>query len=176
MKRISCCALLLSLALSSHAQADDERWLREPALSPDGAALVFTHAGDVYRVDVAGGIAVPLTVTEAVESSPRWSSDGTRIAYSSDRNGTLDVYVLDLAGGPARRLTWHQADDVVTGFSADGGAVLFESVRYNPPGHAADPHQRRPELYEIPVTGGTPRQITAIEARQARLDAKGERL
>src|SRR6056297_1195536 len=176
MKRTALLALLLSLALSSHARADNDRWLREPALSSDGAALVFTHAGDVYRVDAAGGIAVPLTVTEAVESSPRWSPDGTRVAYSSDRNGTLDVYVLDLSGGPARRLTWHQADDVVTGFSADGGEVVFESSRYDPPGQAADPHQRRPELYTVPVKRGTPRQITAIEARQARLDAKGERL
>lgn len=169
-------ALLVVLAPSSNAQTNSDRWLRDPALSPDGAVLAFTHAGDIYRVDVAGGVAVPLTHTEAVESNPRWSPDGSRIAYGSDRNGTLDVYVLDLAGGPARRLTYHQADDVVTGFSADGGAVLFESARYDLPGHAADPHQRRTELYEVPVAGGTPRQVTPIEARQARWNARGGRI
>lgn len=176
MKWIACLALFLSLALCSHATADGERWLREPALSPDGSALVFTHAGDIYRVDATGGVAIPLTGTGSVESSPRWSPDGSRIAYSSDRNGTLDVYILALEGGPAQRLTYHQADDVVTGFSADGDAVLFESARYDPPGHAADPHQRRPELYEVPLSGGTPRQVTPIEARQARWDARGQRI
>ncbi len=176
MKWILTLAALLSFALSSLAQTGGERWLREPALSPDGTVLAFTHAGDIYRVDAAGGVAVPLTLTDAVESSPRWSPDGRSIAYSSNRNGSRDVYLLALSGGPAERLTHHEADDVVTGFSADGSAVLFESVRYDPPGHAADPHQRRPELYEVPVSGGTPRQVTPIEARQASWDAGGERL
>lgn len=168
--------MMLPLALASHAQTTSDRWLRAPSLSPDGTVLAFTHAGDIYRVDVAGGVAAPVTRTDAVESNPRWSPDGSLIAYSSDRNGTLDVYVLALAGGPAKRLTYHESDDVVTGFSADGRAVLFESVRYDPPDLAVDPHQRRPELYEVPVAGGTPSQVTPIDARQASWGPRGERI
>ena len=177
MNRMLHLALLLPLAASTHAETSSERWLREPALSPDGTVLAFTHAGDIHRVEASGGVAIPLTRTDAIESNPRWSPDGRQLAYSSDRNGTLDVYLLDLVeGGPAQRLTWHEANDVVTGFSADGSAVLFESVRYDAPGHPADPNQRRPELYEVPVTGGTPRQVSPIDARQARWDSSGERL
>src|SRR6056297_1556981 len=109
MKWILTLAALLSFALSSLAQTGGERWLREPALSPDGTVLAFTHAGDIYRVDAAGGVAVPLTLTDAVESSPRWSPDGRSIAYSSNRNGSRDVYLLALSGGPAERLTHHEA-------------------------------------------------------------------
>lgn len=173
MKRLLLLALLLTSTLSL-AQQPGERWLRDPAISPDGQTIAFTHAGDIHRVPVTGGVAVALTRTDAVESNPRWSPDGQRIAYSSDRNGTLDVYLLDLTTGTVRRLTFHEANDVVTGFSADGQSVLFESSRYDPPGLAADPHRSRPELYAVPIDGGTPRQVTPIEARQATAD--GNRL
>ncbi|MBY6205634.1 S41 family peptidase [Halomonas denitrificans] len=163
-------------SISAAAQAAGERWLRDPAISPDGQTIAFTHAGDIHRVPVTGGVAIAVTRTDAVESNPRWSPDGQRIAYSSDRNGTLDVYLLDLADGTVRRLTFHEAHDVVTGFTADGESVLFESVRYDPPELAADPHRSRPELYAVPITGGTPRQVTPIEARQAIASPAGDRL
>ncbi|NKI36282.1 hypothetical protein HFP89_14020 [Wenzhouxiangella sp. XN79A] len=166
----------LLFAGAAPAQPAGERWLRDPAISPDGRTIAFTHGGDIHRVPSTGGTAVALTRTDAVESNPRWSPDGKRIAYSSDRNGTLDVYLLDLADGNVRRLTFHEAHDVVTGFTADGEAVLFESVRYDPPGLAADPHRSRPELYAVPIDGGTPRQVTPIEARQAAADSSGNRL
>ncbi|MEM1144461.1 MAG: S41 family peptidase [Pseudomonadota bacterium] len=152
------------------------RWLRDPTLAPDGKSIAFTYGGDIYRVAIEGGLAVPLTRTGSVESQPRFSPDGRHIAYSSDRNGTLDVYVLTLASGTTKRLTFHEANDVVTGFTAEGDAVLFESARFNPPDFAADPHQTQPELYSVSLEGGTPDLLTPVNAFQSTPDSSGGRL
>ena len=162
-------ALLLALATPpAFAQ-----WHRDTALSPDGSTILFTHRGDIYRVASSGGDAVPVTTSPAVESDPRWSHDGRWIAYSSDRYGNLDVFIVPAAGGPATRLTFHEKDDVVTGFSADNQHVIFLSSRYDAPDSPLDPHRTKPELYNVPITGGTPRQVTTLEATQARWNRQG---
>ncbi|MEM1402734.1 MAG: S41 family peptidase [Pseudomonadota bacterium] len=171
---------LLSLGLlcfsAAHVAAEDAgRWLREPTLSANGASIAFTYGGDIYRVNAEGGLATPLTITASIESNPSFSPDGRLIAYSSDRNGTLDVYLLNLETGKTSRLTFHEANDIVRGFSADGTSVLFESTRYNPPDYAADPHQAQPELYKVAVSGGTPTLITPVNALGAVEHADGGR-
>jgi tricorn protease len=69
--------LLLGLALPAAAAAQAEPlWLRYPAISPDGATIVFTYRGDLYRVPAAGGAAVQLTTHAAHDFMPVWSRDG----------------------------------------------------------------------------------------------------
>jgi Tol biopolymer transport system component/C-terminal processing protease CtpA/Prc len=163
-------SLLFALSSATPAFA---LWHRDTALSPDGSTLLFTHRGDIYRVASSGGDAIPVTTSSAVEGDPRWSVDGQWIAYTSDRHGNLDVYIVPAAGGSATRLTFHEADDVVTGFSADNAEVLFLSARYDAIGSPLDPHRTKPELYSVAITGGTPRQVTTLDARQARWNRQG---
>jgi Tol biopolymer transport system component len=74
-------------------------WMRYPAISPDGKTIVFGYKGDIYRVDAAGGTAVPLTIHEAQDMMPVWSHDGKSIAFASDRYGNFDVFVMPATGG-----------------------------------------------------------------------------
>ena len=155
---------------------ESANWHRDTAISPDGSTILFTHMGDIFRVPVSGGVAVPLTSGEAVETNPTWSGDGEWIAFSSDLHGNLDVFVMPASGGTPRRLTFFEADDVVSGFSADDERVLFTSRRYDALNAGLDPHRSRPELYEVARSGGTPRQVTTLYARHARWNRGGDAL
>jgi Tol biopolymer transport system component len=64
-----------------------------------------------------------------ITGSPRWSPDGSRIAFDAISQENADVYVVDAAGGPPRRLTVNPAEDVVPGWSADGRWIYFTSNR-----------------------------------------------
>ena len=73
-------------------------------VSPDGDALVFDLLGHIYRLPVAGGRAVCLTQDSgiAVNYHPRWSPDGTTIAFVSDRGGQSNLWLMDADGGNPR--------------------------------------------------------------------------
>jgi dipeptidyl aminopeptidase/acylaminoacyl peptidase len=89
--------------------------LADPQVSPDGSRVAFALtevdlAGgrrntDLWLVAVAGGEPRRITSNPASDSRPRWSPDGTRIAFLSARDGGSQVWALDLAGGEPRKLT-----------------------------------------------------------------------
>ncbi len=106
----------------------------DPAISPDGSEIAFTWMGDIWIVSARGGEARRLTVHNAYDHAPRWSADGKRVAFSSNRHGNDDLFVIDKKGGRPRRLTWHSADDMLVGWSGNGNDLLFTSNResFNP--------------------------------------------
>jgi len=126
-----------------------------PALGPDGAEAVFTvthpaydereQSSDLWSVTTDGS-APPrrLTSTRAGESGVAWSPDGTRIAFTSRRDGdeVPQVYVLDLArGGEAVRVTELSTGARNPRWRPDGRAILFVSDVY--PGAVTDADNMR---------------------------------
>ena len=93
--------LLSSLPLLSQEEA---RLLRFPAIH--GNQLVFTHAGDLYTVSAAGGIARKLTSHDGYEMFARFSHDGRSIAFTGQYDGNTEVFVMPSVGGTPRRLTY----------------------------------------------------------------------
>jgi len=144
-------------------------WFRNPAISPDGSTIVFTHGGDLFTVPASGGRAIPLTLHSATETRPVWSHDGERIAFASNRNGNFDVYVMPALGGTATRLTFHSSNDWPSDFTRDNKSVIFESSRMNDASSPVFPSGVLPELYEVSIAGGTPSMVltTASSARLA---------
>lgn len=156
------------------ASAQQEaRWLRYPAISPDGTQIAFGYMGNIYLVGAEGGVATPLTSGGSYNTRPVWSRDGKMIAYASDEYGNLDVFVMPAKGGVPVRLTYCSAADYPYDFTADNKSVIFGSRRLNPaesvqfPGNATN-------LYTIPVTGGRPMLLSAAGAQEARMSSDGK--
>src|SRR5208282_5689996 len=87
----------------------DARMMREPAVS--ATQIAFVYAGDIWLAGKGGGVAVRVSSPRGEESFPRFSPDGTLLAFSGDYDGNEDIYVMPATGGLPRRLTHHGAPD-----------------------------------------------------------------
>jgi tricorn protease len=152
MKRLTSLAVVMAAALGAapaFAQID-ARMLRNPDVS--ATQIAFVYAGDIWVVPKAGGVASRLSSPRGEESNPRFSPDGTQIAFTANYDGNLDVYVVSSQGGEPVRLTHHPMPDRVIDWHPDGKRVLFASSRESG-------RQRYNQFYLVSTTGGMPEKL-----------------
>ena len=104
MKKNSIIGLLMLASTAAWAQ-ESPLWMRYPAISPDGNTIAFSYKGDIFTVGANGGQARQLTTNPAHDYMPVWSPDGSKIAFASNREGSMDIYIVDAQGGVPKRLT-----------------------------------------------------------------------
>jgi tricorn protease len=144
-----CLAVLSALGSPAHAQID-ARMLRYPAVSK--TQIAFVYAGDIWLVSKEGGSAFRLTSSPGEESFPRFSPDGSKVAYSASYDGNVDVFVVPSSGGEPTRLTFHPMADRVVGWTPDGSKVLFAAGRESG-------RQRYSQFYTVSPAGGLPEKL-----------------
>ncbi|MFN9032542.1 MAG: amidohydrolase family protein [Alphaproteobacteria bacterium] len=83
---------------------DEGTWMNLD-VSPDGQTLVFDLLGDIYTLPITGG--TPTRISEGLpyETQPRFSPDGRRIAFTSDRGGGDNIWIMNRDGSDKRQLT-----------------------------------------------------------------------
>ena len=95
------------------------------AVSPDGAHLVISILGHLFRMPAVGGRAEQLTFGAAYDKEPVYSPDGAALAFVSDRDGSeSNIFVLSLLSGQVTRLT-HETWAEIPTFSPDGRAIFY---------------------------------------------------
>ncbi|MEJ5166094.1 MAG: S41 family peptidase [Thermoanaerobaculia bacterium] len=127
-------------------------YLRYPAPSPDGKMISFSARGDIWVVPKEGGQAHPITTHPAYDFMPLWSSDGKKIAFTSDRYGNDDVFLMDLEKNELKQITFLSLDELLCDISPDGKRVLFSRA-------STFGFHWQPTLYEVEIDGSTPREI-----------------
>jgi len=130
---------------------------RDDAMVVD-AEFRFTR---IVLFDLATKKATDLVTGDFVASDPRWSPDGTRIAYvvtptpKADDSGLSDIHVVDVAGGKTRKLVENPGPDAAPRWSPDGKQIAYLS---RVDGKRATGQQ---DLMIVPSEGGTPRKVAA---------------
>jgi len=74
-------------------------------VAPDGKTIVFDLLGDIYSVPVSGGAATLLSGGLAYEIQPRFSPDGKRILFTSDRGGGDNIWLMNADGSDRAPVT-----------------------------------------------------------------------
>jgi len=123
-------------------------YFRYPHLHGD--LLAFVAENDIWLAPAAGGRAWRLTSDNAKAASPRFSPDGTKVAWTSWRDGNPEVYVADADGTTASRLTyWGDDRTMVLGWTGDGQVIAISAV--------AQPDTQFTWAYAIPLDGAPAR-------------------
>src|SRR5215216_957813 len=85
---------------------------------------------DIYTLTPGGGVSPLLGASTAVDQEPNWSSDGTKIAFSSNRNNAqpadFDIYTVNADGTDLTLRTGGTPVDKNPAFSPDGNKITFE--------------------------------------------------
>ena len=144
---------LFILFFVSNFYAQNTYLLRYPAINNDGTKIAFCYQGDIWTVDSKGGNALRLTVHEAYDAMPRFSYDGTKIAFNSNRYGNNDLFIMPVEGGMPERLTYHSANDIIGNYSKNGEILFTTSRNYKQV-------EWNPEIYAVNEKGGTPYRLT----------------
>ncbi|HSB73071.1 MAG TPA: S9 family peptidase [Candidatus Methylomirabilis sp.] len=171
-------------------------FVSDPQISPDGRRVAFVvtllsegrdeYLSNIWIVDTVGGAPRRFTAGPRRDTAPRWSPDGTRLAFLSERalKEKAQLYVMPADGGEAVRLTDLKNGVYAPAWSPDGAHLVFVSRvggwqepegeeekqkskparvittlkhKFNGDGFTFD---RRPHLFVVPAAGGAPRQIT----------------
>nr|WP_203615721.1 S41 family peptidase [Streptomyces sp. SID13726] len=125
--------------------------MRLPHLSGD--LLCFVAEDDLWLAPLDGpGRAWRLTVDRTKVGHPRFSPDGTRIAYTSWRSLVPEIHLADVDGGPGRRLTyWGSTDTQVTGWTPNGEILAVASH--------GEPFSYFTWAYKVPTDGSPGRKL-----------------
>jgi C-terminal processing protease CtpA/Prc/Tol biopolymer transport system component len=128
----------------------EPKFLKDPAVSPDGETVCFSYMSDLWLVPFAGGVATRITVSEGHDHSPAYSPDGRWIAFSSDREGFYGVYVIPADGGQAKLISRDVPS--VSDWYNDSQRILGTR------------HETRTGtgFYEMFLDGKRPQEITAV--------------
>ena len=166
------------LQAHSSSSADGEaRLLRFP--STNGKEVVFTYAGDLYTAPLSGGEARRLTSHEGYEMFPRFSPDGTHIAFTGHYDGNTEVYLIPSDGGSPERLTYtatNARDDIgdrmgpnniVMTWSPDGKRIVYRN-------RISDGFDGK--LWTISPQGGMPEEIPLPEGGFCSFSPDGKRM
>ena len=79
-------------------------WMNLDA-SPDGLTLAFDLLGDIYTISVSGGTPKRIADGLPFETQPRFSPDGKRIAFTSDRGGGDNIWIMNADGSDKRQMS-----------------------------------------------------------------------
>ncbi len=152
---------LLYFGLLANAQVD-ARMLRSPDVSE--THITFVYAGDIWVVTKEGGMAQRLSSPLGEESKPRFSPDGSKIAYSAMYDGNPEIYVIPTMGGSPERITYHPMLDGLVDWYPDSQHLLISSSRESG-------RQRYRQFYQISSKGGLAEKLPVPYGENGSLSA-----
>ncbi len=210
MKRVAFLFSFLLLACFSNAQTEIQKFepidvfqiehISDPQISPDGQHIVYArnfkdimtdrNLSNLWIVKFDGTDNHPLTTGNQNDRSPRWSPDGTKLLYLSNKEGSTQMYLRWLDRGAEAKLTNLQNSPSGITWSPDGKWIAFrmfvpespkpflsmpkapKEANWAPPAKYIDKLVYRRDgggyvsdgfnqLFVLSIDGGTPRQITS---------------
>ena len=147
-----------------------DRYIDYPAFSPNGKRVAFgkttTGTAAIYVINANGKGLTRLTPAATQNDHPRWSPDGTEIAYTTDDQDTVrgkdpNIVVMHANGTKPTLLTHYTGggpEAYMDSWSPDGTMIVFHLKGTQPDGSQVD------QLYTMSADGTNLRQLTHMPA------------
>jgi dipeptidyl aminopeptidase/acylaminoacyl peptidase len=113
-------------------------WASDPEISPDGRTIAYVRQSNdvmtdkarptIWLIDVTTGQQRPLVAGSGAYFSPRWSPDGTRIAYVAAEGGSPQLYVRWMGSGESARITGLPNSPSSLAWSPDGRRIAYSML------------------------------------------------
>ena len=110
---------------------DEGTWMNID-VSPDGKHIVFDILGDLYFLSIRGGKATQITSGMALDTQPRFSPDGSKILFISDRDGAENIWILNLGTTLSSKL--FNKDKIIFSAITNGDDASYASPESTPDG------------------------------------------
>lgn len=173
--------IFILLFFSTALLSQEARLLRYPNTSSTN--VTFVYGGDIYVAPISGGNAVRLTTSEGYERYPRFSPDGSSIAFTAEYDGNNEIYTMDVGQRNStiypKRLTYsfresgvaerQGPDKIIMQWSNNGEEILYRS-RQNSWNILVG------QLFMINKNGGLPNQLHVPRGGFASLNSDGTKM
>jgi Tol biopolymer transport system component len=128
-------------------------------ISPDGKTIVFDMMGDLYTLPMGGGEATALTKGIAFDSHPRFSPDGRKVLFSSDRSGSENLWWIDLEKKDTFQVTKERDQNFPSAvWTPDGDYIVYSKGKL------------QVQLYLVHKNGGAGIQLISTPATLKTID------
>ncbi len=133
-----------------------------PRVSRDNSKIVYCHDcmkpvsnSDIYIMDIDGSNPKPIAQTDFDERKPVWSPDGSKILFSSNRDGKFALYEYFFDTGETKKINdLNNELDIVEGeYSPNGNFIVY----------VAKISKKQSELHLLDIRKGTTRKLTSGE-------------
>jgi TolB protein len=111
---------------------------------------------EIYISDIDGANARQLTQDKSLGYGPKFSTDASKIVYSSDKSGYRDTYVIDLGSKKRSCVAQFPGQNTGAAFSPDGSTLALTLSK-----------DGNPELYTMAAAGGSPTRLTRTRGVEA---------
>lgn len=160
-------AFFLFLLPSFMSAQISAKLIQTPDVSAD--KICFAFGDDLWLVDKNGGDAQRLTSPVGREVNPKFSPDGTMIAYQANYDGNYDIYTIPVLGGVPSRVTGHGMSESILDWSSDGKHIYFASS-------SESGKQRWDQFYKVSVEGGLPEKLSIELGAKASISEDGSKI
>ncbi len=161
----------------------------DPQISPDGSRILFVRdssdaktdsvRSEIWCVDVNTQKTRKLTAGDKRDTMPRWSPDGTQIAFVSNRTGKNQLHLISPDGGEAERIATREEPSSAPVWSNDGKNIAFVASIHMEPGcpfyPGAPERTDLPELDDEKLKESVPRVIKTLHHKQDRMGFFGNK-
>jgi len=160
-------AFLIFLLPSFLSAQISAKLIQTPDVSAD--KICFAFGDDLWLVDKDGGDAQRLTSPIGREVNPKFSPDGTMIAYQANYDGNYDIYTISVLGGVPSRVTGHGMSESILDWSSDGKHIYFASS-------SESGKQRWDQFYNVSIEGGLPEKLPIELGAKASISEDGSKI
>ena len=126
---------IVSLVPGNNSQNGDAAWSpfggEKIVFKSDrfGVPATYGPTTDIFVVNADGSGLSRLTTTTSYQTQPSWSPDGSKIVFTSYRDGDANIYVMNADGSGQTQLTTSTAHDEWPSWSPNGAKIVFRSLR-----------------------------------------------